>query len=123
MRSNYTTTVDVAMATDDQSEFLWFISILVVLASISINIVWKVMMMCIYRFVNNGGIEYDGNAMATQIKHKISKHAETQTVGHHDCTGAIYVTKCGERWHREQCGHLVGRPSKRMTPCSDCNHG
>ena len=59
------------MATDDQSEFLWFISILVVLASISINIVWKVMMMCISRFVNNGGIEYDGNAMATQIKLKI----------------------------------------------------
>ena len=111
------------MATDDQSEFLWFISIMVVLASISINIGWKVMMMCIHRFVNNCCAEKDGDTMANQINRKMSKNAATQTMGHHDCTGTIYITKAGERWHREHCGHLVGRQSRMMTPCNDCSHG
>ena len=122
MLSTYPT-VYVAMATDDQSEFLWFVSILVVIASISINIVWKVMLKCIYRFVSNECNENDENTMAIQINRKASKNTATQTVGHYDCNGVIYVTKCGERWHREQCGHLVGRTSKQLTPCNDCNHG
>ena len=40
---------------DDYSMFAWFISAMVLAASISVNIVWKLLMTCYHRFVIQHG--------------------------------------------------------------------
>ena len=109
----------------DQSAFVWFVSILVVLVSIFINITWKVLITCFRRFVNEkiSGTLID-NEVGTAWKH--TKNAATQTLERYGCKnliGPVYVTSSGERWHKAQCGHLLNRPTKMFTPCKECAHG
>ena len=86
----------------DQSAFVWFVSILVVLVSIFINIIWKVLITCFRRFVNEkiSGTLID-NEVGTAWKH--TKDAATQTLERYGCNdliGPVYVTRSGERWHK-----------------------
>lgn len=111
---------------DDYSMFAWFISAMVLAASIFMNIVWKLLMTCYHRFVIQHG---DANHVHNERGSGYmvgKKHASTQTTepyGSNHGVGTVYVTKCGERWHNARCGHLIGRPTKMLTPCSDCTAG
>ena len=102
----------------DESTFVAFVSVLVLLCSIFIHMVWKAVLICYGRLVNNKTNEV--------CALKPTREASTQTL-EHNCTksniGPVYVTKTGERWHKPMCGHLVGRQPKMLTPCSDCAFG
>ena len=107
--------------TSDQSAFVWFVTILVLLTSILIHIVWKMLIMCYRRIVNE---KINGNQVGNGLKY--TRDAATQTLERHKCNeviGPVYVTKSGERWHTALCGHIVGRPTKMLTPCCDCTRG
>jgi|Cyp1metagenome_2_1107374.scaffolds.fasta_scaffold294826_1 hypothetical protein len=125
---------------DDYSMFAWFISAMVLAASISVNIVWKLLMTCYHRFViQHGDANHvhnqrgSGYMVANHVhnergsEYMVEKnHASTQTTepyGSNHGVGTVYVTKCGERWHNARCGHIIGRPTKMLTPCSDCTAG
>ena len=110
----------------DHSLFMWFVSAMVLATSISVNIIWKLLMKCYYQFVitkrdaNHAHTASDSGCMVEK------RHASTQTTEHYGSNhgvGPVYVTKCGERWHNARCGHIYGRQTKMLTPCSDCTEG
>lgn len=95
--------------TDGQSTFLWFVAMLVLLATISVQIIWKTLVTCFLKPTKT-----------------TKRDASVQTIEHYGGEvrlGSVWVTKAGERYHRYECGHISMRDAKRMTPCRDCIYG
>lgn len=112
---------------EDQSTFVWFVSMLVLLATISTHIIWKILVTCFssIKKIGNGNDNMKNNLAHTNVKPSM-RDASVQTIeryGGEVRLGSVWVTKTGERYHRYGCGHISCREAKVMTPCRDCIHG
>lgn len=118
---------------DDNSFVLLFalsVSVMTIVISITVKYMWVCIVNCVKQptQVQHNDVAKDRvntaktvQTIATQTVCQISYADRTQQSSGIE---EIYVTKFGERWHKNrQCKHLQRHPAKLLTPCCDCTRG